>query len=115
MTTTFTALVLAGRRKRSGDGLNGDTLKALMPLNGVPMIARVVAALKASPHVGNIIVCGPPEISDYPGVTFFPMAGSPARSFVSFMESRSDPGPLLVTTADHALLTTERRAAKGSR
>jgi len=106
--TGFTALVLAGKRKPSGDGLNtADTFKASMPLEGVAMIERVIGALSASRHVKRIVVCGPPELGNWPGVTFFPTSASPARSFLAFLESSAGVLPLLVTTADHALLTTE--------
>lgn len=104
----FTALVLAGKRKASGDGLNTvDTFKASMPVEGVAMIERVIGALSASRHVTRIIVCGPSELGAWPNVTYFPTSTSPARSFLAFMESQANALPLLVTTADHALLTTE--------
>jgi GTP:adenosylcobinamide-phosphate guanylyltransferase len=104
----FTALILAGKRKSSGEGLNtADTFKASMPLYGATMIERVVAALSGSKHVARIIICGPPELGHWPGVTFFPTSSSPSRSFLAFLESHTDALPLLVTTADHALLTTE--------
>jgi hypothetical protein len=103
----FTALVLAGARKSSGDDLNGGQLKALLTLDGMPMIDRVISALAASKCISRIVVCGPADLGDWPGVTFFPMAASPARSFLAFLESQWSGSPLLVTTADHALLTTE--------
>jgi GTP:adenosylcobinamide-phosphate guanylyltransferase len=104
----FTALILAGKRKHSGDGLNtADALKASMTMVGMPMIDRVIASLSASKHVARIVVCGPHELGAWPGVTFFPTADSPARSFLAFLESQADVVPLIVTTADHALLTTE--------
>jgi len=104
----FTALVLAGSRKASGDGLNGDKLKALLPVFGVPMIERVIQSLSSAKNVDRIIVCGPEDLGDWPGVTFFPTGASPARSLLAFLESRDeDDGPLLVTTADHPLLTAE--------
>ena len=104
----FTALVLAGKRKNTGDGLNtGDTLKASMSMCGISMIDRVIAALTNSKNISRIIVCGPPELGSWPGVTFCPMSTSPARSLSSFLESQVDCFPLLVTAADHALLTPE--------
>jgi len=104
----FTALVLAGKRSQSGDGLNTDnTLKASMAMFGVPMIDRVIASLKASKYIERIVVCGPHELGNWPDVTFFPVSASPARSFLAFLESQADVVPLIVTTADHALLTPE--------
>lgn len=104
----FTALVLAGSRNSSGEGLNTATqLKATMPVFGVPMIERVVTSLKAAHCVKNIIVCGPETLGQWPDVTFVPAAGSPAASLSGFLENRQDSFPLLVTTADHPLLTPE--------
>ena len=103
----FTALVLAGTRNLAGDGLNTATqLKAEMVLAGTRMIDRVIAALSASPHVTKIIVCGPHHLGTWANVTFFPPSTSPARSIAAFLESRTETGPVLITTADHALLST---------
>ncbi len=103
----FTALVLAGTRNAAGDGLNTATqLKAELVLAGTRMIDRVIAALSASPHITEIIVCGPENLGPWPNVAFFPPSASPARSIAAFLESRSAAGPLLITTADHALLST---------
>jgi GTP:adenosylcobinamide-phosphate guanylyltransferase len=103
----FTALILAGSRSPSGDGLNGAQLKALLPVFGAPMIDRVVNAVSASKYVNNVIVCGPSQLGNWTDVTFYPTGKSPAHSIFQFLESRTDNAPLLVTTADHPLLTTE--------
>ncbi|MSO99297.1 MAG: 4-diphosphocytidyl-2C-methyl-D-erythritol synthase [Rhodospirillaceae bacterium] len=104
----FTALVLAGSRRTSGEGLNtANQLKAAMPLAGAAMINRVIAALSSSKHIARIVVCGPPELGAWTNVEFFPPAASPARSTLAFFENHDGNAPLLVTTADHALLTTE--------
>ncbi|MBL8643991.1 MAG: nucleotidyltransferase family protein [Rhodospirillaceae bacterium] len=103
----FTALILAGSRSPKGDGLNNGQLKALLPVYGMPMIDRVIATVAASKHVNNIVVCGPPHLGNWPGVTFFPTGTSPANSILQFLESRIDTNPVLITTADHPLLTTE--------
>ena len=55
-----TALVLAGRRSGGADPMAaaaGVSHKALLPVAGVPMLLRVVSALRASPSVGRIVVC----------------------------------------------------------
>lgn len=108
-----TALVLAGTRP-GGDPLAdhaGVSHKALIEIGGVPMLARVLAALDAAPGVARMVV-----IIDRPEVmTALPRFNKP----VALMPAQSGPSasvaaallqlgtPLLVTTADHALLRPE--------
>jgi len=109
----LTALVLAGTRP-GGDPLAasaGVTHKALIEVGGVPMLARVLAALAAAPAVARMVV-----IIDRPEV----MALLPAFSKpVTLLAAQSGPSasvaaalaqvgaPVLVTTADNALLRPE--------
>ena len=51
------ALVLAGRRTPDEAGVGAQRHKALEPVDGVPMLERVVAALRASGCVASIHVC----------------------------------------------------------
>lgn len=101
--TQFTALVLAGSRV---DQALGTSTKAGINLRGVPMLRRVVDALRGSSHVGRIVVCGPGHLSQWIGTDVVPTAGSPASSVAGFLETQSS-WPILVTTADHPLLTRE--------
>lgn len=112
MTAAVTALVLAGRRGGGPDPMAaaaGVSHKALLPVAGVPMLLRVVSALRASPAVGRIVVCieAPGEtlsgLGGLDGVLPRTAATSPARSAAAALEEFG--APLLVTTADHALLT----------
>lgn len=115
--TTLTALVLAGTRS-GGDPLAayaGVSHKALIEIGGRTMIERVVAALAAVPEVARIVVAieRPELLRDLPGLQPA-MLGKP----LSTMDTASGPSatvamaladlgvPLLVTTADHALLRT---------
>jgi GTP:adenosylcobinamide-phosphate guanylyltransferase len=109
-----TALVLAGRRRDSGPdpvaAAAGVPHKALAPVAGVPMLLRVVAALRASPEVGRVAVCAeaPGEALSglgrgLEGVAVRAAADSPAASAAAALAEFG--APLLVTTADHALLT----------
>ena len=113
----LTALVLAGTRA-GGDPLAtlaGVTHKALIEVGGRTMIERVVGALAALPQVGRIVVAiERPELLDgLPGlqpsacakplVTMAPEAGPSATLAVALAREGV---PLLVTTADHALLQT---------
>jgi GTP:adenosylcobinamide-phosphate guanylyltransferase len=103
-------LVLAGTRP-GGDPLArhaGVSHKALIEVGGKPMLARVLAALDAVPDVTRIVVaidrpgvleqlppCGKP-------VAVMPAASGPSASVAAALEREQL--PLLVTTADHALL-----------
>ena len=115
--TQLTALVLAGTRA-GGDPLAvqaGVTHKALIEVNGRAMIERVVAALAALPQVGRIVVAierpellaGLPALRppacDKPLVTMVPAPGPSATVAAALAREGV---PLLVTTADHALLQT---------
>ncbi|MDX2224582.1 MAG: nucleotidyltransferase family protein [Rhodospirillaceae bacterium] len=104
-TPQFTALVLAGSRTKSVVG-QVPTSKAALPLRGVPMIRRVVENLSQSAHVRDIVVCGPAHLAQWTSVPVVPTGGSPAGSVAAFLERVESPWPVLVTTADHPLLTT---------
>lgn len=103
-----TALVLAGTRK-GGDPLAefaGVTHKALIPIGGVPMLERVVDALKASGRIDRIVVSiDRPRLIRIPGVEVIRSAKSLSRSVIMAVESIG--APLLVTTGDNALLEPE--------
>jgi GTP:adenosylcobinamide-phosphate guanylyltransferase len=106
----LTALVLAGTRP-GGDPLAeyaGVSHKALIRIGGVPMLQRVLQALAGSPSIARIVVaidradlvtslpdCGKP-------VTVLPAQIGPSASVAHAL--RVEGAPLLVTTADHALL-----------
>lgn len=109
MTTNgLTVLVLAGERAE-GDPMAksaGVALKALLPVAGTPMLTRVVAALRASDGIGRIAISIPrPEAVDDPTLETLLTEPSPCRSVLAAIDRL--PTPLLVTTADHALLTPE--------
>lgn len=114
----FAAIVLAADRT-TNDPIavkTGLACKAFAPICGTPMIIRVLDALEASDMVKTIIICGPPKsvIAGCPEleerirsgrVTWLPNLDSPSRSADSGL-AQIDPGtPVLLTTADHALLT----------
>jgi GTP:adenosylcobinamide-phosphate guanylyltransferase len=114
----FTAVVLAADRA-TGDPVaaeTGSACKAIVPVRGVPMIIRVLDALEASGMISSIIICGPPKqaIQECPElesriasgrVTWLPNLDSPSRSANSCLSQISPDIPVLLTTADHALLT----------
>lgn len=115
MKASLTALVLAGTRG-GGDPLAqhaGVSHKALIAIEGRTMIERVVAALAAVPEVARIVVAiERPELLDgLPGLktlargkplsVMMPKAGPSATVSAALSHEKT---PLLVTTADHALL-----------
>ena len=116
----FDALILAGRR-RSGDPVAaeaGVSHKCLALAGGIPMLNRVAEALASSPNVDRIVVCieTPNVIETLPTISSLmasqrlssiAAAGSPAASVLAAVEQHHIELPMLVTTADHALLTRE--------
>jgi len=116
----FTALVLAADRgpddpvARAG----GKVCKSLVPVAGIPMLERVIGALEASPWVGKIAVSlrDTGLLAEFHGlgravhegrIVALPAQNSPSRSVLHAAERLGHPCPLLITTSDHALLTTD--------
>ncbi len=115
--TPLTALVLAGTRG-GGDPLAayaGVSHKALIEVGGQTMIERVVQALAAVPEVARIVIAieRPELLRDLPGlqppactqpITALLPAAGPSATVAAVLAAEGT--PLLVTTADHALLQT---------
>jgi CTP:molybdopterin cytidylyltransferase MocA len=110
------ALVLAASRPQDPVARHaGQSHKALVRIDGVAMLIRVLRALRQSHGVGPIAVCletGAPVAGAEPeldrllaagAVTLIDAAASPSRSVISALETL--PLPLLITTADHPLLS----------
>ena len=114
----LTALVLAGTRA-GGDPLAaaaGVSHKALITIAGRTMIEHVVHALDSVPEIGRIVIAiEQPELLDsLPGlrkpacrrpISVVAAAEGPSASVASVLALEGV--PLLVTTADHALLRPE--------
>lgn len=112
------ALVLAGSRRGEADPVAraaGVPAKCLAPVGGRAMIARVVEALAALPRFEKILVAAGPELALERQGELAPLiaAGrlvlrspgeSPASSVLEALDGLGDRA-LLVTTADHPLLT----------
>jgi len=116
----FTVLVLAGDRGPQDpvSEAAGVAHKCLAPVAGRAMLERVVAALTASAFAGRIAVSlnDPAIVAQLPALAplvdsgrLRPLqaAATPSRSVLKAVEELGAPFPLLVTTADHALLTRE--------
>ncbi|MDA9865266.1 nucleotidyltransferase family protein [bacterium] len=119
---TYTALVLAGSRGPECDvaALGGVSHKALLPINGTPMIERVVATLKAAKNIDRVLVLieTPDILSDLLSLKPLIASGylqtkeakpSPAQSALHGFEAAGagHDGPVLLTTADNCLLSPE--------
>lgn len=116
---TVPAIVLAGERPGGNELAQKFDLPAgvLVDVAGQPCISRVIGTLMAASTIEGGIICGPdpatratsPIIRDLlerTTFTWLPPADGPAESALKSLEAQ--PGrPVLLTAADHALLTTE--------
>lgn len=113
-----TILLLAGSRG-TGDKLArqaGVAHKALIPLGGMTMIERVVNVLLGIDGVPQIIIASnqPDALAALPGLTaahdrlqFIGTSETPSRTVLDALQRGVLAPPLLVTTADHPLLTVD--------
>lgn len=115
------ALILAGRRGSGRPDVvaaaGGQAVKALVEINGKAMIDRVVTTLRQSGAVAEIHLCLPDDLdlsssrsrvaTELAEGTLFrvPTAPSPSASVRQFVAPRLAQKTVLVTTADHPLLT----------
>lgn len=119
---TYSALVLAGSRgpECAVAALGGVSHKALLPINGTPMIERVIATLVAVKAIDKVVVVieTPEILRDLPSLIPLLDSGyiqtlaakpSPAQSALHGFEAlgSGQNGPILMTTADNCLLTPE--------
>ena len=109
----WTALLLAGSRP-GGDpfaAANGVALKPLIPIAGEPMLLRPLRALLAVEAIGEVRVLTntvaelTPVIPPDPRVTIAASQRTIATTIGAIITDPATRYPLLVTTADHALLT----------
>jgi CTP:molybdopterin cytidylyltransferase MocA len=116
----FTAVILAADRG-GRDPLvenSGACCKAMVKIDGTPMLERVVKALMDSRQVGGIVISGAQE-QQLPGSDF--LAGALARGAIRWIKPQESPSNsayqsmkslpqntrVLVTTADHPLLRAD--------
>ena len=109
---SWTAIVLAGSRPGfdAFAAEHGTDLKALIPIGGVPMVARPVSALLQSADVACVQVLAqqPDRIAEAlpkdDRLTVGPSGPTIASTLDVILSDPATRFPLLVTTADHALL-----------
>lgn len=115
----WTAIILAGRRpgEDAFAASHGVPAKALIPVAGEPMLGRVARTLLACPSIGRILVlaqeadallAGPLAwLADEPRIATAAAGDGISTSIAAVAGSAAAPWPVLVTTADHALLRPE--------
>ena len=116
----WTAIVLAGERP-DGDPLAkglGVPAKALIEIEGRTMLSRVVRALLDSDRVARVVILAqdtglissgePSDLLSDPRVALMASGNGIASSLRSILGTPDAPWPVLVTTADNALLTGRR-------
>jgi GTP:adenosylcobinamide-phosphate guanylyltransferase len=109
----WTAVLLAGSRP-GGDPLSrslGVDYKPLLPLAGEAMVLRPLRALLAAPEIGEVLVLTQQVerlagvLPADPQVRLATSGKTIAATLADLLSDPATPFPLLVTTADHALLT----------
>ena len=115
----WTAIVLAGQRpgENAFAASHGVAAKALIPVAGEPMLGRVARTLLAAPSIGRILIlaqdseallAGPLEwLRSEPRVATAEAGCGISTSVAGVAGTDAAPWPVLVTTADHALLRPE--------
>jgi len=114
----FTALVLAADRSPDDPVAKaaGVPCKSLAPIDGIPMVFRVLNALDASREINQRILCGPPKhiVDQESGlrnliaageVAWFENRKTPSSSAYHVLRTLPKDIPVLLTTADHAMLS----------
>lgn len=113
----FTVIVLAGDRVPDDPVARaaGVPCKALVPVGGVPMVLRVLGALAEAEEIGDRVLCGPAwhaveandelhNLSASGQVKWIEARETPSSSVYAVMQSLPQEHPVLLVTADHALL-----------
>lgn len=115
----WSAIVLAGQRPGIDPLASLFSLesKACVPLLGKPMAAWVIETLLATPQIGNIIILAQDremvsapklaELIDDERVTFAKSIGGISQSISNVIGKAPVDWPVLITTADHPLLTVD--------
>lgn len=103
------AVILAGQRPGT-DALASAfdaRYKALIPIGGRPMLCHILQTLKNSDGIGHVTVLAQ-DHDAFTGLGEFELAdsaGSIADSIAPLIEKMD--GPIIITTADHVLLTPD--------
>ncbi len=117
MPRRFTAVILAGDRRPHDPVAEAANVpcKALTPIDGIPMVIRVLDALDKAESVESSVLCGPEwSIVNHEQilakrvrsthVSWIQPQATPSLSAYHAMDSIEQETLVLLTTADHALL-----------
>ena len=117
---TYHSVVLAADRSPNDPLLHhtGVSSKALLEIDGRPMVLRVLQALKASEEVGQCVLSGPSwhvveqtaelhSMIQSGDVQWLESQPTPSASAYGAMKTIDSRCPVLLTTADHPLLSAE--------
>jgi HAD superfamily phosphoserine phosphatase-like hydrolase len=119
----WSAIVLAGQRPGIDPLASLFSLesKACVPILDRPMASWVIETLLATPKIGNVVVLaqdramvsalGLAELIDDSRVTFAQSIGGISQSIANIAGQESAKWPVLITTADHPLLTVDMVSA----
>jgi len=108
----WTAIVLAAGRGPDDPLARAFSVshKCLIPVGGVPMLARVVRALRAHPAISRVVVSidqlevVAQALGEVEGVAIVGSGPSAPDSVLETLDGLERVPPVLITTADHALL-----------
>lgn len=111
--TEFRVIVLAAQRKGVTDPLAtrfGTSHKCLVPLAGEPLIAHVLRTVTSHPRVGSVVVSIEFDTFDalrraVPDVDFLAVTAADNIADSVALAADGHHGPVIITTADNALLT----------
>ncbi len=116
MAAYWTAIILAGQRPGIDPLAEHFNMKwkALIPVGGQAMLSHVVRTLRQCPEIGRIVILAqdPAAMADAAtdggGVDAIVMSeNSISNSLAAVLGQAEAPWPVLVTTADHPLLSPE--------
>jgi GTP:adenosylcobinamide-phosphate guanylyltransferase len=115
----WTAILLAGRRPGEDDfaAAHRVAAKALIRVGGEPMLGRVARTLLASPSIGRIVILAQQAetllagdlgwMAEEPRIATAEAGDGISASVAAVAGTVTAPYPVLATTADHPLLTSE--------
>ena len=114
----FASVVLAADRGPNDPvaAAAGVRCKSLAPVGGRPMIFHVLDALAASQNINTRILCGPPKsiltleynlnsLIESGEIKWYENQSTPSASAFNVLRKLSDDTPVILTTADNAMLS----------
>jgi GTP:adenosylcobinamide-phosphate guanylyltransferase len=109
--SSVNAVVLAGGPPDAVAALHpGAANKAFVPVAGIPLVERVVAALRSVPRIGRIVVVAPPQTHGLQALAAADEARADGRRMIDSLRNGlahfAADAPLLIVASDLPVLTT---------